>query len=99
MLTEPLIQQLSEMRLRGMAAALEQQLASPDGQRQSFENRLGLMIEQERIERGNARLAQRLRWAKLPIQACLEDLDTRTARASMPVSSASSPTSAGYASI
>lgn len=80
MLTEPLIQQLTEMRLRGMAAALEQQLASPDSQRQSFENRLGLMIEHERIERGNARLAQRLRWAKLPIQACLEDLDTRTAR-------------------
>jgi DNA replication protein DnaC len=38
------------------------------------------MIQQEIIERGNARLAQRLRWAKLPIQACLEDLDTRTAR-------------------
>lgn len=80
MLTEPLIQQLTELRLRGMAASLEQQLASPDTKRQSFESRLGLMIQQERIERGNARLAQRLRWAKLPQQACLEDLDTRTPR-------------------
>jgi DNA replication protein DnaC len=80
MLTEPLIQQLTELRLRGMAASLEQQLAAPDLHRQSFENRLGLMIQQEIIERGNARLAQRLRWARLPIQACLEDLDTRTAR-------------------
>ena len=80
MLTEPLIQQLTELRLRGMAASLEQQLASPDTKRQSFESRLGLMIQQERIERGNARLAQRLRWAKLPIPACLEDLDTRTPR-------------------
>lgn len=80
MLTEPLIQQLSELRLRGMAASLEQQLASPDTKRQTFESRLGLMIQQERIERGNARLAQRLRWAKLPQQACLEDLDTRTPR-------------------
>ena len=80
MLTEPLIQQLSELRLRGMAASLEQQLVSPDTQRQSFESRLGLMIQQERLERGNARLAQRLRWAKLPIPACLEDLDTRTPR-------------------
>ena len=80
MLTEPLIQQLTELRLRGMAASLEQQLASPDVGRQSFENRLGLMLQQEIIERGNARLAQRLRWAKLPIQACLEDLDTRSAR-------------------
>lgn len=80
MLTEPLIQQLTELRLRGMAASLEQQLASPDTKRQSFESRLGLMIQHERIERGNARLAQRLRWAKLPQQACLEDLDTRTPR-------------------
>jgi DNA replication protein DnaC len=80
MLTEPLIQQLTELRLRGMAASLEQQLASPDTKRQSFETRLGLMIEHERIERGNARLAQRLRWAKLPLPACLEDLDTRTPR-------------------
>jgi len=80
MLTEPLIEQLTTLRLRGMAASLEQQLASPDTKRQSFENRLGLMIQQEVLERGNARLAQRLRWAKLPIQACLEDLDTRTAR-------------------
>jgi DNA replication protein DnaC len=38
------------------------------------------MIEQELLERGNARLAQRLRWAKLPVQACVEDLDTRTSR-------------------
>lgn len=80
MLTEPLIEQLTTLRLRGMAASLEQQLASPDVARQSFENRLGLMIQQETLERSNARLAQRLRWAKLPIQACLEDLDTRTAR-------------------
>jgi DNA replication protein DnaC len=80
MLTEPLIQQLTALHLRGMAAALEQQLAAPDLERQTFENRLGLMIEHERVERGNARLAQRLRWAKLPVQACIEDLDTRTAR-------------------
>ena len=86
MLTEPLIEQLHGLRLRGMAASLEQQLASPDVARQPFENRLGLMIQQELHERGNARLVQRLRWAKLPIQACLEDLDTRTARGIDPAS-------------
>ncbi|HLS57245.1 MAG TPA: IS21-like element helper ATPase IstB [Zeimonas sp.] len=80
MLTEPLIEQLNTLRLRGMAASLEQQLAAPDVNRQPFENRLALMIQQEMIERGNARLAQRLRWAKLPVQACVEDLDTRTPR-------------------
>lgn len=80
MLVEPLIEQLNTLRLRGMAAALEQQLATADGRQLSFEDRLGRMIEQETIERANARVAQRLRWAKLPINACLEDLDTRTPR-------------------
>lgn len=80
MLVEPLIDQLNTLRLRGMAAALEQQLATADGRRLSFEDRLGRMIEQETVERANARLAQRLRWAKLPIQACLEELDTRAPR-------------------
>ena len=42
MLTEPLIQQLEQLRLRGMAAALEQQLASADRAARSFEDRLGL---------------------------------------------------------
>ncbi len=81
MLLEPLIEQLNTLRLRGMAAALEQQLATADGRQLSFEDRLSRMIEQETVERANARLAQRLRWARLPIRnACLEDLDTRTPR-------------------
>jgi DNA replication protein DnaC len=80
MLTEPLIQQLNDLRLRGMAAALEQQLAAGEPALQPFETRLGLMIQHEITERASYRLAQRLRWAKLPMQACLEDLDTRTPR-------------------
>ena len=80
MLTEPLVQQLTDLRLRGMAAALERQLASADRTQMSFEDRLGFMIQQEITERASCRLAQRLRWAKLPLNACLEDLDTRTAR-------------------
>lgn len=80
MLTEPLIQQLHELRLNGMAAALEQQLASPDRTALAFEDRLGLMIQHEITERASYRLAQRLRWAKLPMPACLEDLDTRAPR-------------------
>lgn len=80
MLTRPLIEQLQALRLHGMAAALEQQHACPDLAHQCFENRLGLMIQQEQLERANARLAQRLRWAKLPLPACLEDLDRHSAR-------------------
>ena len=80
MLTEPLIQQLHDLRLKGMAASLEQQLSSTDTTARSFEDRLGLMIQHEITERSSYRLAQRLRWAKLPMSACLEDLDTCTAR-------------------
>ena len=80
MLTEPLIDQLNTLRLRGMASALEHQLGAPDSAQLSFEDRLARLIQQETVERASARLAQRLRWAKLPIAACLEDLDKRTPR-------------------
>jgi DNA replication protein DnaC len=80
MLTEPLIQQLHTLRLKGMADALERQRATPNLADRTFEDRLALLIQNEVIERASFRLAQRLRWAKLPMPACLEDLDTRTPR-------------------
>lgn len=80
MLTEPLIQQLRSLKLHGLAAGLEQQLAAPDTQRMNFEERLGLLLQHEAAARASARLAQRLRWAKLPQLASLEDLDTRSPR-------------------
>jgi DNA replication protein DnaC len=80
MLTEPLLQQLHQLKLHGLAAGLEQQLAAPDTQRLSFDERLGLLLQHELTARASARLAQRLRWAKLPQLASLEDLDTRTPR-------------------
>jgi DNA replication protein DnaC len=80
MLIEPLIQQLHQLRLTGMAAGLEQQLSFPDLAGRSFEDRLGIMIQHEFTERATHRLAQRLRWAKLPMPACIEDLDTRSPR-------------------
>lgn len=78
MLTEPLIQQLHDLRLHGMAAALAQQ--AHDDLALSFDERLGLLLQHERTDRASARLAQRLRWARLPQAAVLEDLDTRTPR-------------------
>ena len=80
MLTEPLVQQLHQLRLAGMAAALEQQLGFPDLSDRSFEDRLGIMIQHEFTERATHRLAMRLRWAKLPVPACIEDIDTRSPR-------------------
>ncbi len=61
-----------------MAAALAQQ--AHDDLDLSFEDRLSLLIQHELTERASARLAQRLRWGRLPQSAVLEDLDTRTPR-------------------
>lgn len=80
MLTEPLIQRLQDLRLRGMATALARQIDLPDQRDLAFEDRLGLLIEQEAVDRQAQRLAQRLRWARLPQPATLEDLDLRTPR-------------------
>jgi len=78
MLHEPLIRELKALRLNGMAAALAHQ--GSEVRDLDFDERLGLLIQHELTERASARLAQRLRWAKLPQSAALEDLDTRTPR-------------------
>src|SRR5580698_3037065 len=80
MLTQPLLQQLHELRLRGMAAAFEQQLTTLASNDLNFEERLGLLIQHELIERQSCRLRQRLRWAKFTQTAALEDLDLKAAR-------------------
>lgn len=80
MLQHPLFDQLHALRLRGMAAALEHQIASADTAALPFEDRLALLLQHEAHDRNAQRLGQRLRWAKLSHSACLEDLDTRTPR-------------------
>lgn len=95
MLIEPMIQQLQELRLRGMAAGLEQLLSSAHHASLSFEERLSVLIQHEITDRGSKRLAQRLRWAKLPQIAALEDPDTRAPAASIRSSSPCWPRSTG----
>lgn len=80
MLHHPLLDQLHTLRLRGMANALTHQLASADTAAMTFEDRFGLLLQHEIAERDSQRLHQRLRWAKLGQNACVEDLDTRTPR-------------------
>ena len=80
MLNQPLLQQLHELRLRGMATAFEQQLTTAKSNELSFDERLGLLIQHEIVERQSCRLRQRLRWAKLTQQAAVEDIDLKAAR-------------------
>ena len=80
MLLEQTFTQLHELRLTGMAAALEEQQAVPDVQSLSFEDRLALLLERETTVREDRRLTRLLRQAKLRLPATIEDLDFRTPR-------------------
>jgi len=80
MLTQPLIDQLQTLRLRGMAQALSAQTGNRDTAALTFEERLSLLIQHEVTDRSSAKLVQRLRWAKLPQSAVLEDLDPTAMR-------------------
>ena len=80
MLNHPTHQQLSQLRLFGMATALEEQSRLPDLERMTFEERLGLLVEREISARTSKQMAGRLRRAKLKHAATPEDVDYRTAR-------------------
>ncbi len=75
MLTSPTLEKLKEMRLLGMAGALEDQLQTPEISSLAFEERLGLLVDREQTERDNRRLKTRLTKARLRQQASLEDID------------------------
>jgi DNA replication protein DnaC len=80
MLHHPTLEKLTALRLTGMHKALREQLALPDIEALTFEERLGLLADRELTEREDRRLQTRLRQARLRQSACLEDLDTRTPR-------------------
>lgn len=80
MLTHPTYQQLNQLRLFGMAKALNEQQRLPELDRMSFEERLGLLVEREASERASMQTTARLRRAKLKHAAAPEDVDYRVAR-------------------
>lgn len=75
MLTQPLLDKLSQLHLAGFRRALEEQLHSPHYAELSFEERLGLLLDVEVTRRTHNRLKRRLQAAKFPLQATLADLD------------------------
>jgi DNA replication protein DnaC len=80
MLTQPTLEKLQALRLRGMAEAFREQLEDPQVQRLSFEERLGLLIDRQWNWRQNRALARRLKNARLEGNACVEDIDFRHPR-------------------
>lgn len=80
MLIHPTIENMKDLKLFGMAKALEAQNELKDSRELSFEERLGLLIDAERVERENKRSQSRLRSAKLRLSASLEDLKIKSTR-------------------
>lgn len=79
MLTHPLTALLDALRLQGMREAFQEQLQQSLGDL-SFEERLSLLLEREKVYRENRRLATRLKQATLKQNAYLEDIDYRPSR-------------------
>ena len=80
MLTQPLLDKLTQLRLPAFRAALEEQLHNPQYADLPFEDRLGLLVDRECMRRDNNRLQRRLKAARLPLPATVEDLDLSPSR-------------------
>ncbi|MEW5980363.1 MAG: IS21-like element helper ATPase IstB [Acidobacteriota bacterium] len=76
MIAEETLEKMRRMKLTGMADALERQAAQPETASLSFEDRLGLLIDQEWLYRENRKLGYRLGRARLRVQeASVEKID------------------------
>ena len=80
MLTQPLLDKLTQLRLPAFRAALEEQLHNPQYADLPFEDRLGLLVDRECTHRDNNRLKRRLKAARLPLPATMENLDLSASR-------------------
>lgn len=74
MLNQPTLDKLRALKLTGMATALQAQWTKPLPDL-DFEARLGLLIDEEWLQRENRKLQRRLTQAKLQQSASLEDID------------------------
>ncbi len=74
-------EQLSALKLHGMAEALEMQIRTPMSSEMDFAERLQQLVQHEKSVRENHRLTTLLRQARLRYQAaCIEELHTTSQR-------------------
>jgi len=81
MVLEETLEKLRSMKLYGMLSAMEEQRNQPEIAGLNFEDRFGLLVDQEWTYKENRRLEYRLRRAKLKIKdAAVEQIDYRIPR-------------------
>jgi DNA replication protein DnaC len=81
MLSNPTIETLKSLKLQGMIQALEEQQQTPAIHALSFDERLALIVDRERLYRDNHRRMRLLRGARLKVaEACIEDINYKAAR-------------------
>ena len=81
MLTETTINKLNEMKLTTMAKAFKAQLSDPNIPNLSFEDRFGLLVDEEWTSRKNNHLKRLIHQARFSeSQACVEDIEYHSDR-------------------
>jgi DNA replication protein DnaC len=81
MMLNDTLTRLRELRLAGMAAAIEEQATNSASSALGFEERLALVVDREVHHRNDKRVAGLLKRARLKYpQAAIEDIDTRPGR-------------------
>lgn len=69
------IEKLAEMRLHAMIQALKEQEGNAKYKELAFEERLAFLVDKEYLKRKNSSIQTRIKTAKLPLHATVEDLD------------------------
>jgi DNA replication protein DnaC len=80
MLTQQTLDKMNAMKLAAMAECFQQQLGSGEYAELSFEERVGLLVDNEWTAREQRKLTRRLRSAKIRYAASLENVDFKHPR-------------------
>ena len=75
MLNQPTIEKLHVMKLHGMADAFRAQIETADASQLGFEERFGMLVDQQWLWKENRALARRLQSARLKERGVIEDID------------------------
>lgn len=75
MLSIPTEDKLRALKLYGMLKAFQEQQSQDGAGQLNFEERLGLLVDRESMDRDNRRLVTRLRNARLRQDSCIENID------------------------